>query len=137
VKRFILGSFFGICAFAFAAVQAPQASAQTSFEYIVYNDTIYVYGRVMPKHTVIVDSNDTIKEISSNTQEEVMPTIYRERVAPEAQVVLSEGIYNQYKKLTENNNGKTGVLYKSNGSTSGTTNRVIATVSFLLSSRIY
>jgi hypothetical protein len=120
-----------------AAIQAPQVSAQErTFEYIVYNDTIYVNGRILPKHTVIVDSNNRIKEVASNTTENVVPVIYREQVAPDTQVALSNEIYAQYKSVVPQGSSKAGILYKANEPTSSNKSG-LSIMSVLINAALY
>jgi hypothetical protein len=94
-----------------ATAQASRSSS-ASYEFVVYNDTIHVYGRVLPKHSVIVDRSGTIIEIASNTTEDTVPKVYLESIAADTQIPLSENVHQQFRRLAPGGTSKAGILYK-------------------------
>ena len=89
------------------------ANAQeATYEYIVYNDTITVSGKVLPAQHIILDSTGEISEILSNTDQDVIPKVYVGRIANETQVQLTDEIYKSFKELVPDGSSKVGTLYK-------------------------
>lgn len=96
-----------LCVASMLALERP-AAAETS----QYNNQIRVYGVVLPKHHVIVDEWDNITEIISNTEKDVAPTVYINKISDENMRTLTPEIYQQYRQLVPAGSSKIGTLYK-------------------------
>lgn len=68
---------------------------------------------VVPMHRdIVLDRNGTITRITSNTTEDVLPTVYRSSIDPANQIELSDRLYQQYRKHVPEGTAKYGILYE-------------------------
>jgi hypothetical protein len=89
-------------------VAAPKAGAAT----VSVSHKIYVRAVVAPSRTILVDSNNRIIEIVSNTDQTVEPTAYRGAITAGEQVPLTAEILDDYQKIMAASAKKTGTLYQ-------------------------
>lgn len=59
-------------------------------------NTVTLTATIRPAKYLIVDNNREIKEILSNTKENVVPTVYINSISPGNMIPLSNNIYDQY-----------------------------------------
>ncbi|MBA3758747.1 hypothetical protein H0X10_03895 [Candidatus Saccharibacteria bacterium] len=97
-----------VLVFAVVALLPATAGAET----FSISQNIEVRARVAATHTIILDDDDTILEISSNTTEEAVPRVFRNLIAKESVLPLTDEIYAQYRKLVPEGTGRAGLLYK-------------------------
>ena len=71
-----------------------------------------VTAKVPHHRDIIVDKNGIIVEISSNTKEDVRPTVYLERMEPKNKKPLTDKLYRQYRKYVPEGTAAYGVLYQ-------------------------
>jgi hypothetical protein len=92
------------------ALLAPGSSvaAQTT----IYNNQVKVTGVILPAQHVIVDEQGIIIEILSNTTEDVMPTVYVNKLSKENIRALTPNIYQQYRRIVPAGHSRVGRLYK-------------------------
>lgn len=95
-------------------LKAVPASATT----ISASGEITITARVADAHYVIVDSQDNILEIISNTTQTVTPKVFRGSTDSH-EIPLSKGVHEQYRQLTESKQGVIGTLYKKEARTAG------------------
>lgn len=72
---------------------------------------ITITARVADTHYVIVDGHDNIVEIISNTTQSATPRVFRGSTSS-SEIPMSEGVYVQYRQLTQSSHGVIGTLYK-------------------------
>jgi hypothetical protein len=77
-----------------------------------HNQELNVSGRVLDAHTVIVDENDVILEIASNTENDVQPRIFLFEPSADNELPLSDNVYEQYRLLVPEGTSRPGILYK-------------------------
>lgn len=75
---------------------------------------VHLSGRVLPAHYVIVNDHGVIIEIISNTAQDTVPLVYKNKLAKSTQTILSDDIIKQYQKLLPPGTSHPGVLYKKN-----------------------
>jgi hypothetical protein len=107
MKIFIVSAFIFVAGF--LLVKPAEVSAATPFN---PENKIYVYGKVLAKHTVVINDRDTIVSIKSNTTEDVLPTIYRGKVSKENLVPTSDALYAEYRALVPSGTSRVGDLYE-------------------------
>lgn len=73
---------------------------------------ITITARVAPTIYVIVNNQDQIMEVTSNTPEIIAPTIFRLKVAEGSQITATPEILDQYQALIKSKQGQMGTLYK-------------------------
>ena len=74
---------------------------------------IKVTAVVLPAKRILVDNNNQIIEIASNTSlDNVSPTVYRNNDSAANKIMLSNDIHEQYKRITKNKLSQPGILYK-------------------------
>lgn len=106
-------TFNGFCV---PAAHAQGTDTSRTYEYIVYNDTIHVNGKVLPARHAVVNMEGEIIEIASNTYEDAEPKFYLNHVSKESEVRVSERFYEEFKTLVPDGTSKPGILYaKQNG----------------------
>lgn len=71
-----------------------------------------VTARVLPARQVILDQRGDIIRITSNTPEDIMPTVYISNDIPSNRIPLSESTYIEYRKYVPVGTAKYGVLYE-------------------------
>jgi len=98
-------ALFGVGVFLVLFTQPVNAQSSVSIE-------ITVTATILPARYVILD-DDGIKQIISNTNEQVEPKVYKEKILPSNQVVLSEETLSDYSGIIKNLEGKNqiGVIY--------------------------
>lgn len=101
VSFFILGLF---CLW----FSSPAVNAKT----ISVSQKITITATVLPHHYIIVDNNDKIVEVISNTDGQATIKVYIHEVSYGNEVLLTPKIYQQYMHLVSRQQ-KYGVLYKS------------------------
>lgn len=74
---------------------------------------VHLSGKVAPAHYVIVDGSGTILTIMSNTDQDTVPLIYKDKLAAPDKIPLTPAIYDQYLKIVPSGTSHAGVLYKS------------------------
>lgn len=68
---------------------------------------------VVPHHRdIVIDYAGNIMQVKSNTPQDVTPTVYLGRVAPENQQPLTDELYRQYRQHVPEGTAKAGVLYQ-------------------------
>jgi hypothetical protein len=72
---------------------------------------ITITARVADTHYVVIDNHDNVLEIISNTTRPAAPKVFRGSTNSDERP-LTEGVYEQYLRLTETNQGVMGTLYK-------------------------
>ena len=108
-----MGFIFGMAGFglALSALPSNSVSAQTQFN---PRNQIQVYGKVLPTHSVVVDSSGKIIEIYSNTTEDTVPKVYINHIAAETEVPITAEIYQQFQALVPSGTSRVGILYQQN-----------------------
>lgn len=79
---------------------------------ITASGKITITARVADTHYVIVDNQDSIIEITSNTTQLVTPRVFRGSITDANEITLTKAIHEQYRQLTISNQGSAGTLYK-------------------------
>lgn len=75
---------------------------------------------VVPAHRdIIVDLSGRIIKITSNTREDVAPTVYTLDINDSNRSPLTEEMYANYRKLVPQGTDRTGVLYQMNVRSTG------------------
>jgi hypothetical protein len=85
-------------------------SAAASAETISVSQKVVVHAQVLPAQYIIIDKQNQITEIDSNSYNEVLPQVYQGSIKPENVRPLTIDLYAQYKNLAPN--VRPGVLYK-------------------------
>ena len=92
---------------------APLGSATASADSISSSQQIVIHAVVLPAHYVIVNSQNQVQQIISNTPEiNVVPTVYLNTARPENLRALTSEIQQQTDALLKDKVIKPGVLYK-------------------------
>lgn len=74
---------------------------------------IRVKARVLPHHTITLDEQGAIKQIASNTTEDVTePRVYLLTPVAVNQQPLTPEIYEEYRRLVPPGTSKVGILYE-------------------------
>lgn len=99
----------GITAGFFAAflLTAPSASAAT----LTASGEIRITAVVAPVHYIIVNEDGDIIDITSNTDEDAAPKVYRDKVAAGNEVQLTRAIYQDYRAIVPAGKSRIGKLY--------------------------
>lgn len=89
-------------------ISAPVASAEP------FNpeNKLHFYGKVLAAHHVVVNSEGKIQQIVSNTNEDVEPRVYLDRISEETQIDASESVNHEYRQLVPYGSSRVGVLYE-------------------------
>ncbi len=95
-------SVLGISLFPYA-----QAWAQT----LSSGQEIVVQAQILPARYIIIDKQNNIIEIGSNTKEDVLPQVYLGSIGSNSGVPLTRDIYNQYRGILPAGKSHAGVLY--------------------------
>jgi sugar (pentulose or hexulose) kinase len=93
----------------FASLGLMTAPAEAAFN---PENKLYVYGRVLPTHYVVINAQGNILQIISNTTEDVTPRVYIERITKETEVPLTDEINQAYQKEVPKGSSKVGILYE-------------------------
>ena len=108
--KIFVAAIVGIFSLSFAVTLGPEnVSAQQQFN---PKNEIQVTGRVLPMHSVVVDSNGIVLEILSNTYEDVLPRVFVDRISLETEIPLNDAVKTQYNALVPQGSSKVGSLYK-------------------------
>lgn len=73
---------------------------------------VHLIGKVAPAHYIIVDGDGTILQVISNTDEDTVPLVYKDKLIANNQMPLTPAIYDQYRKIVPAGTSHPGVLYK-------------------------
>jgi len=104
---------FGVVsAFLLAPVEHASGQNTGQAEPKQYNNQLKVTGVVLPAQHVIVDERGMITEILSNTEKDIMPTVYAHSLAKSNIIEMTPDIYAQYRQLVPEGQSQVGVLYK-------------------------
>lgn len=106
--RYLGAAAFFIFALGTGFLQGAVVSAGT----LSASGEITITARVADTHYVIVDSQDNIVEITSNTTQTVTPRVFRGSITATSEIPLSKDVYEQYRQLTASNQGVVGRLYE-------------------------
>jgi len=78
------------------------------------NSSVVISAVIAPVRYILVNDQGIITEILSNSQENVMPTVYKNKLGSEP-ITLSRAIYSQYISLMTNiSSNHNGVIYRRN-----------------------
>ena len=85
----------------------PKAEAGT----ITVTDEIQVSSRVQDAHYVLVDSDNRIRQIDSNTFNDVTPRFYKIQEGRRVPVDTTESLLSEYRVLIPDGSSRPGTLY--------------------------
>lgn len=99
---------------------------------------IKITATVLPAHTVIVDEEDQIKMVVSNTNiRDISPTIYLNQVLPENARPITPKLSKSISTILEDKTIKPGVLYDRSDFTDRTLLRQEKSINYLFGSKIF
>lgn len=90
------------------AVMPRPVAAET----IVIEQHIIIKARVAAYHTVIVNDDDVILEIISNSDGAANVRVFRNVISKNNQIQLTENLYEKYLEIIPEGKGYTGRMYK-------------------------
>jgi hypothetical protein len=102
-----LGRLLIVPVLAIAVLATGQATAKQPI-----TQELHVTAVVPAHRDIVVDHNGTIQEITSNTLEDVTPTVYYREVQPDNRRILTSELYKEYRAYVPEGTAKYGVLYK-------------------------
>ena len=106
VRYFAIGWFI-VLFISYTLGYNVQACADTTV------NTITLTATIQPAKYLIVNNNRDIKEILSNTKENVAPTVYLNSINPSNMIPLSNNIYDQYLSIAAcSGTNQIGAIYK-------------------------
>lgn len=102
----------------------PMVWASSSSAQMVVSKPIIITARVLPTHTIILDSQGNIAQIISNTTDKKpkLIKVYGQRVAKEAERPLTPELYAAYRQDIAKVKRRVGTLYTQTISTAALTN---------------
>lgn len=72
---------------------------------------IHITAIVAPKRTVIINSTGQIKEIASNTEQDVMPDVYVGKPTVQSKIALTDELYREYRRYVPQGTTSVGIIY--------------------------
>jgi hypothetical protein len=106
--RVLRGILVVFSVMAMAVMFSSPASAETQSS----SQQLHVHAKVRSHQTIVIDDSNVILEVSSNTNEEVTPRVYRNRIQSANEVPLTAAIYSNYRQLIPKGAVRQGILYK-------------------------
>ena len=105
--RYLVIGWFVIVFVSYTLGYNAQACADTPI------NTVTLTATIRPAKYLIVYNNREIKEILSNTKENVVPTVYINSISPGNMIPLSNKIYDQYISIAAcSTTNKIGAVYR-------------------------
>jgi hypothetical protein len=88
------------------------SAAPVSAGTISVSGKITVTAIVAPQHYVIINDSGTITEIISNSNQDTVPLVYKDKVIKGNEMPLTPEIYAQYNKIIKPGKSYIGTIYK-------------------------
>jgi hypothetical protein len=87
-------------------------SSTVSADAVGGKEHLHTAGRVLPAHHVVINEQNEILEIISNTTEDVNPRIYLNKISKERELPANPKVLEQYRRLVPSGTSNVGVLYR-------------------------
>lgn len=78
---------------------------------IMASQQITITAKVLPARYIVLDENEQIRKIISNTDEDVSPQVYKDSVKVGNETVANPQALAQYQKIIDSAPQKIGVIY--------------------------